>query len=412
MKKNLLTNLKFIAFGIVVAYAMNYVSASAWINPPANPPINNTDQPVNVSATDQVKGDPASGTGGGLSVLGFVAGQNAQFEKGVFVGGIIRGDSPFAPTTSSTVRFGGATGLGTTRTVNLAMNGSLDTKVSVSASNLANVSSKEVCADANGNLVFCTTTPPPAACSITSFTATPSTITTTPASTNLQWATTNCTSVTIDGALQASPNGNDNFSVNASHTYTLVATNTTSTDTATAQVTYNPPASNCPVGQVELADLTAYGAGYICGTPGIKIGVAGNNGCGPWGNCYNPTYVNVRTGVSVILNAPVVSDTVFTIKWTSRVGTSNIPMQENFTILAGQIHYGGIMASQLWPASGFETSTPYTSGVVDRSGVYRAGTIFGGADDFGFPLANIDNAACLVASPGVNLAASNIPVCQ
>ena len=54
MKKELIQSLKIIIFGIVVTFGMSYLLA--WTGPPANPPANNIDAPINVGINDQIKG--------------------------------------------------------------------------------------------------------------------------------------------------------------------------------------------------------------------------------------------------------------------------------------------------------------------------------------------------------------------
>lgn len=149
MKKTLLTNLKYIALGLVLAVGISYVSAGVWKAAPANPPANNTDYPVNVSTEDQIKA-------GGLQVNQFTAATNAQFEQMFQVNGILRGDDPKqTPPSQSTVKFGGTDLLGVNRVVDLLMKGSLESKGSIAIQTLSNPSMQEVCSDKDGNLTLC-----------------------------------------------------------------------------------------------------------------------------------------------------------------------------------------------------------------------------------------------------------------
>ncbi len=70
-------SLKLIALALVLGLGVNY--ALAWTGPTSAPPAGNTDAPINVSATAQVKN-------GGLSVTSFLASASASFGGNVGIG--------------------------------------------------------------------------------------------------------------------------------------------------------------------------------------------------------------------------------------------------------------------------------------------------------------------------------------
>lgn len=297
MKKYLLTNLASIMIGTVIAIAASYAYAAGgvWNTRPSTVLGENPDTPINVSSVLQIKGCPIPSacpqTGGGLSVNTFSATSAAQFQKDVTFNGILRGDTPVAQTVNSTVSFGGLDATSVNRIVDLVMKGSLETKNVLELANLANNTSGggEVCADAAGNLVLCAgiVPPPSSACTIDSFTATPSSVTVTqgvpgnpatiiPTQTILAWQSTNCTQMilsatdsggtsTIGSITPGVPGSTYLMStgypvgVSQTITFTLVGTNATSTDTKTVPITVTTLGDQCP----NISGIqTAVPAGY------------------------------------------------------------------------------------------------------------------------------------------------------
>ncbi|MDB5188781.1 MAG: hypothetical protein JWM92_379 [Candidatus Nomurabacteria bacterium] len=152
MKKNLITNFKYIAFGAILAAALSVVHAGTFTAPSASAPSSNVDVPLH-TGPDQVKD-------GGLSVNTFTAWQNAQFKQQLFLNGIVFGGTPTNSGTTSTVVMGD-----TTTPANLSVNGGVSASAFITSASVANSSSLNVCANSTGTLVTCTgqsanTTPP------------------------------------------------------------------------------------------------------------------------------------------------------------------------------------------------------------------------------------------------------------
>ncbi|MFZ4500063.1 MAG: hypothetical protein ACOYMZ_01015 [Minisyncoccia bacterium] len=151
MKKTLLTNLKFIALGLVLAMGASYAHASwggltnSYSGPSASFPNNNASTPVYVNSTDQVKA-------GSLSIgEWFIALANAQIDGTTFFTGGLRGGAP--GTTVGTVRFGGPN---VEVPTHVAVSGGVaNTNYTVQSNPLANPTDGAVCADETGTLVLC-----------------------------------------------------------------------------------------------------------------------------------------------------------------------------------------------------------------------------------------------------------------
>ncbi len=151
MKKTILTNLKFMSLGLMLALFASYAHATwgglngLYSGPSASFPGSNTAFPINVGTLDQVKD-------GGLSLGGpFIAAANAQIDGSAIFHGVIRGGLPGDPTSSQTVSFGG-NGAG----VHLAVNGGLgNTNYRVQSVQLSNTANGAICANEIGVLVLC-----------------------------------------------------------------------------------------------------------------------------------------------------------------------------------------------------------------------------------------------------------------
>lgn len=161
MKKTLLTNLKFIAIGLMIAVSASYAYA-AWGGPltdtftnnTSTPPAGNTDSPLHTSAADQVKpiGSCTAGNCGGLALGGtFLASRSAEFDGTTFLKGIVGGGSDGSFPASSMLYFG-FSGNPTPITVS----GALTTNSSLKSTLLANSDgTKTLCSDENGVVGFC-----------------------------------------------------------------------------------------------------------------------------------------------------------------------------------------------------------------------------------------------------------------
>lgn len=151
MKKTLLINLKYIAFGLVLATLASYAHASwgtlgaPYTGPTGSFPNNNTAFPLNVGTGDQIKV-------GGLSLGGpFIAAANAQIDGSAIFHGAIRGGIPASAGSDQTVSFGG-NGAGT----HIALTGGLsNTNYRVQSTPLSNTNNGAICANEIGVLVLC-----------------------------------------------------------------------------------------------------------------------------------------------------------------------------------------------------------------------------------------------------------------
>lgn len=165
LKKTLLTNLKYIAFGVVIAVSMSYAYAAwgtpagTYADPSGTPPASNTDTPLNVSSIDQVKsiGSCIAGNCGGLSITGaFLASKNAEFDGSLFIHGIAGAGTNGVFPASSTVRFGGVDSVGISHPTSVTASGMLATSAKFQSNTLVNSDgTKTLCSDVDGNVTFC-----------------------------------------------------------------------------------------------------------------------------------------------------------------------------------------------------------------------------------------------------------------
>ena len=135
---------RFTLFITTVVFAgMLGVTTSAYENPTASAPGNNTDGPINIGPTNQVKD-------GSLGVNAFVARNNALFNDKVRIDGLVRGGVPANVTSTVTVG-------STTEAVGMKTVGTLHTELGFKVGALAHGGSdlKPICADADGILHIC-----------------------------------------------------------------------------------------------------------------------------------------------------------------------------------------------------------------------------------------------------------------
>lgn len=141
-----------ITIGVVVIVGFTAVRA-AWFDPQTVPgQISSADQgvyiPVNSGNSHQIK-TQGIGIGGG-----FIAVDDAQFDQGVFVPGVIRGGDPiYSNPGPSTVSFGGPN-----NEVGIEANGTFYVRDEIATPSLAtgnNTVVKQVCADQYGFLSLC-----------------------------------------------------------------------------------------------------------------------------------------------------------------------------------------------------------------------------------------------------------------
>lgn len=148
MKKNILQNLKFITFGLVLAAGVS-AFAGTWAGPTASAPTNNVAVPVHTGLT-QVKttGTCVENNCGGLSVGTFSVLQNAEFDHNVFFKGMVRGGTP--EQTDSQVNFGD-----NTHVVNVSVTGGASAVGALQSKGIANSSNSTLCASKNGIVTIC-----------------------------------------------------------------------------------------------------------------------------------------------------------------------------------------------------------------------------------------------------------------
>ncbi len=139
-KTTLLDNLKFIAFGLVVAAGLSLVHAD-FPAPTTTPPGANIDVPLHTGPS-QVKD-------GGLSVGSFIANDNAQFKQQTFLNGTVFGGSPANAQTSSTVA------IGDVNRASISVNGDLSAIGGIKNDSVANANSSALCADTGGTIILC-----------------------------------------------------------------------------------------------------------------------------------------------------------------------------------------------------------------------------------------------------------------
>ncbi len=160
MKKNLLNNLAFIIFGLVLAGAVS--AFAVWSNPSANAPSGNIAAPVHTGPS-QIKatGDCTTSNCGGLSVGPLAVFSNAEFDDKVYFNGVVRGGTSLDSNASSVVDFGSSTNsTGTTSGYVGAGNASVTGLIQDKdlASNVASNARNTLCAYGyTGKIVPCTT---------------------------------------------------------------------------------------------------------------------------------------------------------------------------------------------------------------------------------------------------------------
>lgn len=148
MKKNLLTNLKYIIFGLVLAFGIT-AFAGTWANPTTAAPGNNAAVPIHTGPT-QIKSSTSctAGNCGGLSVGTFSVAKNAEFDQDVYFKGIIRGGTP--ADTNSTVKFGDDS-----HVVSAAINGNASVVGALKSSGVANSGNAALCGGVDGAIKVC-----------------------------------------------------------------------------------------------------------------------------------------------------------------------------------------------------------------------------------------------------------------
>jgi hypothetical protein len=138
---------------VACVFIANEISAAPFVSN-TNPPANNTETPI-YTVYDQIKGDGLACTGAGttcgISVNGFIAEQNASFNKQTFFSNIILGSD----SATSTIYFGGTDPVGTQRAVDVNVKGSFKSTDTLSSDALINSGSGELCATQIGDIVLC-----------------------------------------------------------------------------------------------------------------------------------------------------------------------------------------------------------------------------------------------------------------
>ncbi len=150
MKQHIISSIKLIAIGAILAGAVSYVNASTWTSAPGNPPTNNVPTPLHIGSIAQVKN-------GALGVGAFNARQAAQFNSTLYLTGIVRGGTPLDTSTSSVVRFG--LNSGTPPFIESLISGELFAQDRFRVGVLSNSFNSAVCADRLGQLVLCNVMP-------------------------------------------------------------------------------------------------------------------------------------------------------------------------------------------------------------------------------------------------------------
>lgn len=146
--KTFFSNLKFVVVGIIIAIGLSYASAASYTEPTGTPPANNTDTPLNIGTTSQVKvsGDCTSNNCGGLSVGAFSAMQNAEFDGQTFFNGVW----------NAITQVSGGTKISLGNTV--AIHGGLDVTKTMQSDKIKSSSGAGICANTNGVLILCSAT--------------------------------------------------------------------------------------------------------------------------------------------------------------------------------------------------------------------------------------------------------------
>ncbi|HEY0980364.1 MAG TPA: hypothetical protein VGE18_03075 [Candidatus Paceibacterota bacterium] len=141
MKKTLLTNLKYIAFGLTLAFAAS--TLAQWTAPASIPYGSNTGIPIHVG--------PAQIKTGGLSVNNFIVSQNASFEQDLSLRGTVRGGTPLD--TTSTLQLGSVP---MSTVTDAAISGNLAAADYIQNQFVANPDNSRLCADGSGVIGLCT----------------------------------------------------------------------------------------------------------------------------------------------------------------------------------------------------------------------------------------------------------------
>jgi hypothetical protein len=144
MKKHLrqlliILPLLLVATGVFAAYSFT--------GPSSNPTSNNTDGPLDISATDQIKN-------GGLSVNTFYSENGSDLKQQSSFAGLVNGGT--ASEGSSTIQFGNSSDQ-----TSVDLSGNASVKGTLQSDSLATPDGKTdtLCADANGNFYVCSTGP-------------------------------------------------------------------------------------------------------------------------------------------------------------------------------------------------------------------------------------------------------------
>lgn len=152
--KKIFAKLQIITFGIVFAVGLSYLHAAPWTRPSTTPVGGNMPIPIHTETGTQVKISDANGNGG-LSVNGFSAYADALFAQDIFFNSILQGGN--VGDTISTLSVGD-----TSKNVNALVNGFYKSEKDITVTTLAtNGAERTLCADTNGNVVWCDTVPPP-----------------------------------------------------------------------------------------------------------------------------------------------------------------------------------------------------------------------------------------------------------
>ncbi len=141
---------------IVLGFLMGIAGVAGAYTPPSGSAFGaNTDGPLTIGATNQDKA-------GGLWVKTFQARGDAYFNLDTYIQGDIIGKD-LAGDGTTTVRIGGQTADGVTRTVSAGVHGAISVNGVIQSNSLATGpggGKKPVCADANGTFFLCNTAAP------------------------------------------------------------------------------------------------------------------------------------------------------------------------------------------------------------------------------------------------------------
>ncbi len=149
MKKNILQNLKFIAFGLVLAAGIGAAAAGTWTAPTGIAPAGNIAAPLHAGPTQgKTTGTCTPANCGGLSVNTFAVQQNAEFDQQVFFKGMIRGGDPAQ--VDSQVKFGDSS-----HKVSGTIAGNASAVGALQSSGVANGQSGTLCAGKDGTIIVC-----------------------------------------------------------------------------------------------------------------------------------------------------------------------------------------------------------------------------------------------------------------